>query len=41
MVVYLKRAVPTALEMSVRMRGRKHTAVEYEWGRNGSEVVAW
>ena len=40
-VVDLKRAVPTALEMSVRIWGRKHTVVEYEWGRKGSEVAAW
>ena len=33
LVVFLKRAVPTASEMSVRIRGRKHTVVEYEWER--------
>lgn len=33
LVVFLKRAVPTNVQMSVRMRGRKHTVVEYEWGR--------
>ena len=30
LVVFTKRAVLTAIEMYVRMRGRKHTVVEYE-----------
>ena len=39
MVVFLRRAVPTATDMWVRMRGRKHTVEEYEWGRKGSGPV--
>ena len=41
LVVFLKRAVPTALEMAVRMRGRKYKVVEYDWGRKRAEVATW
>ena len=41
LVVFLKRAVPTVGEMSVRMRGRKFAVVEYEWGRKSSGLSAW
>ena len=41
LVVFLKRAVPTALEMAVRMRGRKYKVVEYDWGRKRTEVATW
>ena len=41
LVVFLKRAVPTALEMAVRMRGRKYKVVEYDCGRTRAEVAPW
>jgi len=41
MVVFLRKAVPTAVEMAVRMRGRKYTVVEYEWGRRSAGVASW
>ena len=41
LVVFLKRAVPTALEMAVRMRGRKYKVVEYDWSRKRAEVATW
>ena len=41
LVVFLKRAVPTALEMAVRMRGRKYKVIEYDWGRKRAEVATW
>ena len=41
LVVVLKRAVPTALEMAVSMRGRKYKVVEYDWGRKRAEVATW
>ena len=40
MVVFLKNAVPTAKEMYVRMRGRKYTVVEYQWGRRATNLLA-
>ena len=36
MVVFLRLAVPTATDMWVRMKGRKHTVEEYESGRKGT-----
>ena len=36
LVVFLKRAIPTAQSMYVKMRGWKHTVEEYEWGRRPS-----
>ena len=33
LVVYLKRGHPTAKEMWLRMKGRKYSVDEYEWGR--------
>ena len=39
MVVFAKRAVPTGVEMYMRIRGRKHMVVEYEWD-TGPERVA-
>ena len=41
LVVYLKKAVVTAKEMFVRMRGRKYTVVEYEWDRKGRAPSRW
>ena len=41
LVVFLKRAVPTGLEMVVRMCGRKYKVVEYDWGRKRPEVATW
>ena len=41
LVVSFKRAMPTALEMAVRMRIRKYKVVEYEWGRKCVEVGTW
>ena len=41
LVVFTKRAVPTAVEMYVRMRGRQHTVVEYEWDRGPGRVAPW
>ena len=38
-VVFTKRAVPTAVAIYMRLRGRKHMVVEYEWDR-GPERVA-
>ena len=35
------RAMLTATEMAVRMRGRKYKVVEYDWGRKSTEVVTW
>ena len=40
MVVCLKNAVPTAKEMYVRMRGRKYTVVEYQWGTKATDLSA-
>ena len=39
MVVFLWRAVPTAIDMWVRMRDRKHTVEKYNWGMKGSDPV--
>ena len=41
LVVFFKRAVPTALEMAVRLRGWKYKVVEYDWGRKCAEVAIW
>ena len=41
LVVFTKRAVPTAVEMYVWLRGRKHTVVEYEWDRGPGRVAPW
>ena len=41
LVVYLKKAVVTAREMSVKMRGRKYSIVEYEWDRKGRTPSGW
>ena len=41
LVVYLKKDVVMAKEMSVRMRGRKYTVVEYEWDRKGRTLSGW
>ena len=40
-VVFTKRAVPTATEMYVRMRGRKHTGDKYEWDRAPGRLAPW
>ena len=39
LVVFLKRAVPTALEMAVRMCFRKFKAIEYDWHRKHAKVA--
>ena len=39
MVVFLKRAVPNALDMAIRIRGKKNKVVEYNWGRKRAEVA--
>ena len=36
---FLKRAVPTALEMAVRMCFRKFKAIEYDWCRKHAKVA--
>ena len=41
LVVFTKRAVPTAIVMYMRMRGRKHMVVEYEWDRGPGRVAPW
>ena len=41
LVVYLKKTVKLAKEMSVRMHGRKYTLVEYEWDRKGRAPSRW
>ena len=41
LVVYLKKTVALAKEMSVRMHGRKYTVVEYEWDRKGRTPSGW
>ena len=41
LVVFTKRAVPTAFEMYVRIRDRKHTVGEYEWDRGPGRVAPW
>ena len=43
MLIFLKNAVQTAKEMYVRMRGRKYTVVEYQWGRRATtlSVTGW
>ena len=41
LVIFIKSAVPTAIEMYVRMRGRKHMVVEYEWDREPGRVAPW
>ena len=41
LVVYLKKDVVIAKEMSVRMRGSKYTVVEYEWDRKGRAQSGW
>ena len=33
MVVYLRRAIPTAEDMYVRVWGRRHKVEEYQWDR--------
>ena len=42
-VVIFKNAVSTVKEMHVRMRGRKYTVVEYQWGRRATNlsVTGW
>ena len=40
LVVFLKWGVPTAQSMYVKMRGRKHTVEESEWGRRPSHWAA-
>ena len=40
LVVFLKRAVPTAPSMYVKIRGQKHIVEEYEWGRRPSYWAA-
>ena len=39
MVVFLKNAVPTAKEMYVRMRRRKYTVIEYQWGTRATHLL--
>ena len=43
MVVSFRNAVLTAKEMYMRMRGRKYTVVEYQWGRRATNlsVTGW
>ena len=43
MVGFLKNAVPTAKEMYMRVRGRKYTVVEYQWGSRATNlsVTGW
>ena len=41
LVVFLRRAVPTALEMAVRICSRKYKVIEHDWGRKSAEVATW
>ena len=41
LVVFLKRAVATATDMHVRVRGRKHKVEEYLWDRRSTKLDGW
>ena len=41
LVGFLKRAVQTAADMYVRMRGRKHKVEEYKWDRKSTKLDGW
>ena len=41
LVVYLKKTIKLAKDMSVRMCGRKYTIVECQWDRKGRAPLGW
>ena len=41
LVVFLKRAVQAAADMSIRVRGRKHKVEEYKWDRMTTKLDGW
>ena len=41
LVVFVKRAVQTAADMYVRVRGRKHKVEEYKWDRKSTKLDGW
>ena len=41
LVVFVKRAVQTAADMYVRVRGRKHKVEEYKWHRKSTKLDGW
>ena len=41
LVVFVKRAVQTAADMYVRIRGRKHKVEEYKWDRKSTKLDGW
>ena len=41
LVVFVKRAVQTAADMYVRVRGRKHKVEEYRWDRKSTKLDGW
>ena len=41
LVVFMKRAVQTAIDMNVRIRGRKHKVEEYKWDRKSTKLDRW
>ena len=41
LVVVVKRAVETAADMYVRVRGRKHKVEEYKWDRKSTKLDGW
>ena len=41
LVVFLRQDVPAGENMYVRMRGRRYSVEEYEWGRKVASSAAW
>ena len=41
LVVSVKRAVQTAADMYVRIRGRKHKVEQYRWDRKSTKLDGW
>ena len=41
LVVFVKRAVQTAADMYVRIRGRKYKVEEYKWDRKSTKLDGW
>ena len=41
LVVFVKRAVQTAADMYVRVRGRKHKVEEYKWDSKSTKLDGW
>ena len=41
LVIFVTRAVQTAADMYVRVRGRKHKVEEYKWDRKSTKLDRW